>query len=647
MDRSVAPGDDFFAFANGAWVRSTEIPADRSDYGAFSLIDEQAERDVRAIVDAAAQDPAATGDRRKVGDAYAAFNDEAGIEARGLQPMQDELSRIASIADRRGLARHLGGTLRADVDLLNRTNYYSPRLFGLWISQSLVRPSEVVPYVVQGGLGLPDRAFYLEDGHMAAVREAYGAYVARILELAGTPDSAAAAKRTLALETAIARVHATQVETNDVRRGANEWQRGDFARKAPGVDWSTYFEAAGLGNQDDFIVWQPDAVSGISKLVATAPLESWRAWLRFHALNRAARFLPKAFDEARFGFYGTTLSGTPQQRDRWKRAIDVVNDALGEAVGRLYVEKHFAASTRARAEQMVTNLTAAFGRRIDQASWMSAATRARARAKLAGLRVAIGYPVGRRDYSALQIRRDDAFGNAQRASLFEYRRNLAKLGRPPDRDEWYLLPHEVNALNIPLENRLIFPAAILQPPFFDAAADDAINYGAIGATIGHEISHSFDNSGALFDEAGKLANWWTAEDFKRFDAAGAALARQYDAYRPFPDLAVNGRLTLGENIADVAGLATAFDAWQASQRGLPARTLEGFTPEQRFFLGYGQSWRSKTREPAQRTRIISDVHAPDEFRTETVRNQDGWYAAFGVQPRQRRYLAPEQRVRIW
>jgi putative endopeptidase len=589
----------------------------------------------------------ASSDLDATADFYAAFMDEAAIEQRGLAPLQPELDAIAALKDRAALARTLGASLRADVDLLNATNYYTDRLFGLWVSQDLHQPDRYAPYLVQGGLGMPDRDFYLEGGRFVELRAKYQAYVAQLFTLAGSADAEAKAARVLALETAIARVHASQQDTNDVQKGANAWARADFAKQAPGLDWDAFLDAAGLAAQQDFIVWQPGAVRGISALVASQPLATWQDWLAFHALDGAAPTLPKAWGDAHFAFHGNALSGTPQQKDRWKRAIEAVGSALGEAVGKLYVEKHFSPETKARADAMVKNLVAAFDQRIGAVDWMSAETKARAKAKLATLRIGMGYPDRWRDYSALEVRRDDALGNASRASLFEYHRNLAKLGQPVDHGEWFLLPQTVNALNVPLENRLIFPAAILQPPFFDAAADDAVNYGAIGGVIGHEITHSFDNSGALFDEKGRLANWWTKDDLARFEAAGAALAAQYDQYKPFPDLAVNGKLTLGENIADVAGLATAWDAYALSREGKPDETLEGFSPAQRFFLGWAQAWRSKAREPALRNSILTNVHAPGQYRALTVRNLDGWYPAFDVETGQALYLAPEQRVKVW
>ena len=645
MDRSVAAGDNFFDFANGGWVKTTEIPADRSSYGSFNVIAEKTLADTRAIMEEAGT--ASDAQARKVGDYYAAFMDEAGIETRGIAPVQPALAAIAGIGDKQALSKALGASLRADVDLLNATNYYTPHLFGVWVSVDLLQPDRNAPYLVQGGLGMPDRDFYLQDGRMAELRKAYEGYVAQLLTLAGHADAAAKAARIIALETKIARFHATQEETNDVQKGANAWKQADLAAKAPGMDWAAFLDAAGLSAQKDFIVWQPQAVSGLSKLVASEPLEAWKDYLAFHALDEAAPYLPKAFAEAHFAFHGTAMSGTPQQSERWKRAVGETNAAIGEAVGKIYVERHFDAATKARADEMAKNIIAAFAKRIDALVWMSPQTKARAKAKVAGLKVDMGYPGKWRDYGALEVKRDDALGNVQRASLFEYRRNLAKLGQPVDHSEWAMLPQTINAMNVPLENRLVFPAAILQPPFFDGAADDAVNYGAIGAVIGHEISHGFDNSGALFDETGKLHNWWTPDDLKQFNAAGDALAAQFSSYAPFPDVHVNGRLTLGENIADVAGLATALDAYVLSQQGKPAQTLEGFTPEQRFFLGFAQAWRSKAREQALRNALLTNVHAPGQFRTLTVRNLDAWYPAFEVKEGQQLYLAPDKRVKVW
>ncbi|MEP6882595.1 MAG: M13 family metallopeptidase [Dokdonella sp.] len=647
MDHDVQPGQDFFDFVNGNWVKTTEIPADRSSVSTFSVISEQAQKDTREILEGASTDASADGERKKIGDFYAAFMDEAGIEAKGISPIQPELDAIAGLADKKALSRAFGSTLRADVDLLNATDRETDRLFGVWISANLKQPDQYVPYLVQGGLGMPDRDFYLEGGRMADLRKQYEAHIAKVFELAGIADGKAKAAKILGIETEIAKTHATALETDDVEKGANTWLQKDFASKAPGIDWAGFFDAAGLSAQADFIVWQPKAVTGIAALVAKHSLADWKDYLTFHVIERESPYLPKAFADEHFAFNKRAISGTPEQRVRWKRAVDEADTALGEAIGKIYVQDHFSAETKARANAMVANLIAAFGKRIDAAEWMTPATKERAKSKLAGLKVGMGYPDRWRDYSALEVRRDDALGNAERAELFDYRRNLAKLGQPIDRGEWFMLPQTVNAVNIPLENRLTFPAAILQAPFFDGAADDAMNYGGIGGVIGHEISHSFDNNGALFDETGKLENWWTKEDFARFEAAGAALASQFDQYKPFADLSVNGKLTLAENIADVAGLATAYDAYKMAHADHPAATLDGFTPDQRVFLGWAQVWRSKFREQALRNTVLTNGHSPGHYRAQTVRNIDAWYPAFDVKEGQALYLAPDKRVKVW
>jgi putative endopeptidase len=514
----------------------------------------------------------------------------------------------------------------------------------------MAKPERNIAYLLQGGLGMPDRDFYLEGGRMAEMRTAYQAHVAKVLGLAGIADAEAKAARILALETAIARVHATQVETNDVKLGNNPWARADFDAKAPGMDWTAFLDGAQLGEQATIVVWQPKATVGISKLVATQPLETWKDYLAFHALDSASGVLPKAFVDERFAFYGTKMSGTPQMQERWKRAVGAVDGALGDAVGKIYVQRHFTPQTKARADELVKNLLAAFDKRIDNLGWMTPQTKARAKAKLAGLKIGMGYPAVWADYSTLEVRADDALGNAERASLFEYQRNLAKLGQPSRHDDWYMLAQEVNALNIPLENRLVFPAAILDAPFFDGAADDAVNYGAIGSVIGHEISHSFDSSGALFDENGKMQNWWTPEDLKRFEEACKALAAQYDGYEPFPGVHVNGKLTLGENTADNGGIRIAFLALQntLAQEGkkLNGPKVDGFTPAQRFFIGFGQVWCENRREQYSRMMVKVDPHSPGKFRVNgTVQNFDEFGKAFNCKKGSPMY--PEHSCRVW
>ncbi|HYN42346.1 MAG TPA: M13 family metallopeptidase, partial [Thermoanaerobaculia bacterium] len=448
-------------------------------------------------------------------------------------------------------------------------------------------------------------------------------------------------------ERLIATSHSSRDDSSDVAKGYNRWARSDFAARAPGLEWDAFFEAAGLAKQHEFIVWQPGAATGIAALVRDQPLSTWKEYLAFRTVESASTFLPKTFADEQFAFYGQVLSGTPKQSDRWKRAVAVTDAALGEAVGKLYVAKYFPPSEKARAEAMVKNEIAAFAKRVDRLDWMSPETKAKAKEKLAILKVYVGYPDRWRDYSGLEVVAGDALGNARRASLFEYHRNLAKLGQPVDRGEWVMNPQLVNAVNLPAMNAMNFPAAILQPPVFDPNRPEVMDYGAAGATIGHEISHSFDDQGALFDAEGRLKNWWTKEDFAHFGASAAKLVAQYDAYRPFPDLAVNGKLTVSENIADVAGLAVSYDAWRLSLGGREAPVIDGLTGDQQFFLSFAQSWRTKTREAALRQRIVTDGHAPAEYRADCVRNLDAWYAAFDVKPGQKLYLAPEERVKIW
>ena len=648
IDRSVAPGDDFFRFANGAWLKATEIPPDRSSWGSGEELAELTLKRTADLIRHAGPSAAAGTEARKIGDYYTSFMDEATIERLGVKPLASALKSIDAIGDRAALARELGLTLRADVDILNATNLYTPNLFGLWVAQDLDDPTRYSPFVVQGGLGMPDRDYYLNPSErMALIRQKYQEHIAAMLTLAHVPDAAEKAARIFALEHSMAEVHASRAESEDVLKGNNHWATKDFAQRAPGLDWTAFFAAAGLVRQSEYVVWQAGAVKGLSALTASVPLETWKDWLRFHLIESNAAYLPKAFVDEHFAFHGRVLTGTPQLRPRWKRAVQETNDALGEAVGKLYVARYFPPTEKARAEEMVRNLLAAFGTRIDRLTWMAPQTRAKAKAKLATLKVGVGYPDRWRDYSALEVVSGEALGNARRAQLFEYHRNLGKLGRPIDRGEWVMNPQLVNAVNLPAMNALNFPAAILQPPYFDPHRDAVMDYGAIGAVIGHEISHSFDDQGALFDASGRLRNWWTKDDFAHFQAAGERLVEQFDAYRPFPDISVNGRQTLSENIADVAGLSVSYDAWRLTLQGKHAPNAAGFSADQLFFLSFAQSWREKIREAELRRRIVTDSHAPAQYRAATVRNLDPWYDAFGVKAGQKLYLAPPDRVRVW
>jgi putative endopeptidase len=649
MDRSVKPGNDFFDYANGTWLARTEIPPDRSSYGSGAIVTDLTDGRVAELIQGAAKANASAGsDLRKIGDYYASFMDTTAIDAAGLEPVRPTLDSIAAIHDRKDLARALGSTLRADVDALNNTNFYTERLFGLWVAQDLDDPTHYSPFLLQGGLGMTDRSYYVDPSPaMAAIRGKYQEHIAAMLGLAKIPGADAKAASVMKLETAIATAHRSREESGNVTKGNNHWTRADFGTKAPGLDWETYFAAAGLAQPAQFVVWQPSAVTGISALTASEPLDTWKDYLTFHAIQSRAAFLPVAFGRQSFAFYGPVLSGAQKQRDRWKRAVSATNGALGFAVGRLYAARYFPAADKARAQAMVANLIAAFGERIDQLAWMAPATKKEAKAKLAVLKVGVGYPDTWPDYTGLKVVAGDAYGNAERAQLFQYRGSVAKLGQPVDRSEWVMNPQLVNAVNLPAMNALNFPAAILQPPYFDPKRPLAMDYGAIGAIIGHEVSHSFDNQGALFDAHGRLHNWWTPEDLEHFHASTRQLVKQYDGYKPFADLAVKGQQTLGENIADVAGLNAAYDAYRRSLRGKPAPVVDGFSGGQQFFISFAQSWRSKDREPSLRNRILSDGHSPGRYRAFTVRNLDAWYRLFDVKPGQALYLAPADRVRVW
>ena len=649
MDLSVKPGDNFFYYANGTWIKNTPIPPDRSSYGSGSILDELTNRRVSDLIQAAAGANAPAGSNlRKIGDYYASFMDTTAIDAAGLKPIQPLLDSIAAIADRRDLARVLGSTLRADVDVLNNTNYYTENLLGLWVAQDLDDPTHYSPFLLQGGLGMYDRSYYVDtSAAMVEIRAKYQGHVASMLALADIPDAAAKAAVIVQLETRIAQAHWSREESGDVLKGNNHWAAAAFDSLAPGLDWATYFAAAGLGDAPQFVVWQPSAVTGLSALTLSESLDTWKAYLTYHAIQSRAAFLPGSFGQETFAFYGAVLSGAQKPRDRWKRGVSATNGALGFAVGQLYAEKYFPAAEKARVEAMVANLIAAFAVRIDHLDWMAPSTKTEAKAKLAALKVGVGYPDSWPSYDGLQVVAGDAYGNAERSQLFRYRNNLARLGRPVDRSEWVMTPQTVNAVNLPAMNALNFPAAILQPPYFDPNRPVSMDYGAEGAIIGHEVSHSFDNTGALFDATGRLRNWWTPEDFTHFEASSKQLVEQYNSYKPFPDLAVNGQQTLGENIADLAGLTAAYDAYHRSLGGKPAKTVQGFTGDQQFFLSFAQSWREKEREPALRRGILTDGHSPDEYRAFTVRNIDAWYKAFDVKAGQTLYLAPDARVRVW
>ncbi len=654
MDPAIRPGDDFYHFANGGFIaRNTPLPADRAAIGVFSSLSDNSFKQVASIIDDATKANAPAGsDQRRIADLYRSYMDESAIESHGLSTLHTQLAVIAAIKDRHDLAHALGLSLRADVDALNNTNFHTANIFGLWVAPGFNDPDHYAPYLLQGGLQLPSRDYYLLDSpHMREIRTKYLAHIAAMFRLAGFSDADTRAALVLDLETSIARQHISLADSENIHTANNPWTMADFSTKAPGLDWTEFFLAAGLtnpnGKQPTFIVWQPSAVIGEAGIVIFRDLDSWKDLLAYHLIEASAIGTSKDLAEERFAFFGKTLSGTPAQRPRDFRGDAFVSTTLGDAVGQIYAQRFFSPEAKAQAQALVANLLAAFKIRLENLTWMAPTTKKEALAKLATLQVGVGYPDHWRSYAALEIKPDDLLGNMQRASLFEYHDSLSRIGTPVDRKEWTMEPQTVNAVNLPLDNGLNFPAAILQPPFFDPKAPAAANYGAIGTVIGHEISHTFDSEGAAFDSQGRVRNWWTPDDLAHFDAVTAALAAQYDTYKPFPDLAVNGKQTLGENIADVAGIAAALDGFHAATQGTTQPALGGFTPDQQFFLAFAQNWGSVTREAALRQQILGDPHAPGQFRAATVRNIDAWYTDFKVQPTDKLYLSPKDRVKIW
>ena len=633
MDRTVAPGDNFYQNANGTWAKSTPIPADKSNYGMFTKLDDLSKQRTRAIIEEAAKNPAS-----KIGNAYNSYLDTAAIEAKGLAPIQPWLNEIKGLNSRAGYAALAAKAGRYGINIP----------FGLFVGQDDKNPDRYVTAMFQGGIGMPDRDYYLtQDERMNGIRAKYLEHLTNVLTLAGESNAAARAKALLDFETSIAKVHWTQIDSRDATKTYNLLPLAKLQADAKGFDWSAFLRDSGLSAATEVNVAQPSAINGIAGLVASAPLQVLKDQLLIRSLDQFAAVLPNAFDKEAFAFYGTTLSGTPQQEERWKRAVTFTTSALADDVSQIYVARHFPPETKAAADQLVKNVVQAMGRRIEGLTWMAPETKARAKAKLANFRTKIGYPDRWEDYSALTIQPGDALGNALRAAEWQHNDNVKKLGEPIRRWEWGMTPMTINAYANFGMQEIVFPAAILQPPFFDPNADPAINYGGIGAVIGHEISHHFDDQGAKYDENGRLNEWWTEADKKAFEAAGKALVAQYDAYEIFPGANVKGAFTLGENIGDLAGLTIAYDAYKHSLNGKEAPVIDGTTGDQRFYLGWAQVWRRNYREANLRQRLITDPHSPSEQRTWVVRNLDPWYSAFKVQPGQKLYLTPEQRVRMW
>jgi len=632
MDPSVAPGDNFYQFANGTWAKNTPIPADKSSYGSFNILDDLSRERTRDVIQEESKDP-----NSRIGSAYASFMDQSAIESKGLAPFDPWLSQVRAIKSKKGLP-----ALYGDADGLGIN---VP--FNMFVGQDRKASDQYTLNVLQGGLGMPDRDYYLSaDPKIAETRAKYLDHLTNMLTLAGEKSAAARAKAIVDFETRIAKVHWTRADSRDATKTYNRMSLAEVRKLAPGFDFPAFVKADGM-TLDHVVVFQPSAFKGIATLIGQAPLSVLKDQLLVRSLDSYSAVLPKRFDDESFAFYGTVLNGTPQQEERWKRAVTFTVGALGDDVSKLYVAKYFPPETKAAADKLVHNLISAMDRRIDKLDWMGPETKAKAHAKLAAFTPKIGYPSQWRDMSGLVVDRADALGNAMRSARFEQAYQTGHLGGPIRRWEWGMTPMTINAYSNPTMVEIVFPAAILQPPFFDPNADPAVNYGGIGAVIGHEMSHQFDDQGAKYDLHGNLVDWWTPADAKNFQSRLDRLGAQFDAYEPLPGFHVQGKLTMGENVADLAGLTVAHDAYIASLGGTEPPVIEGTTGDQRFYFGWAQVWRRNYREPNLRQRLLTDPHSPSEQRAAIVRNLDPWYPAFNVQSGQKLYLAPADRVRIW
>ncbi|HEX6571092.1 MAG TPA: M13-type metalloendopeptidase [Steroidobacteraceae bacterium] len=640
FDREVRPQDDFYRFVNGTWLAKTEIPSDKNNYGAFTILQDDAEKNLRVIAEEAATAGAAAGsDTQLVGDFYTSFMDEAKAESLGLAPLEPELARIAAIQDRRQLQAYLAAAQLHDVDNLIGADIFAdaktPDVNTLWLSQS--------------GFGLPERDYYFsKEKRFEDIRAAYVRHIDNVFKLAGRQDAAAVAKRVMAFETKLAEASWPAVKLREVEKLYNPMSLAEAERATPGIDWSDWLAGLGITGVDQIVVAQPDYFQAVGKALQKEPLATWRDYLTLRAIDGYSPYLSSAFVNESFDFYGRTLSGTPQLKPRWKRALAELEGSTGDLLGKEYVKRHFPPEAKQRMDVLVANLLKAFDAGIDELEWMGPETRQQAHDKVRSFTVKIGYPTKWKEYPGLVTQRDDLVGNVVRAREVNAKRELAKVGKPVDKTEWGMTPQTVNAYYNPLANEIVFPAAILQPPFFDMKADDAANYGAIGAVIGHEISHGFDDQGRKFDGKGVLRDWWKPEDNERFMARANSLVKQYDAFSPLPGMNVNGQLTLGENIGDLSGLAVAYKAWELSLAGKPAAVIDGFTGEQRFFLGWGQVWKRKYRDEELVRRLKTDPHSPAQYRCNGIlRNMPAFARAFDVEPGDQMYLPPEQQVRIW
>jgi putative endopeptidase len=642
IDPAVRPQDDFYEYLNGKWMKTVEIPADKSSWGSFAKLRDDTLPQLRGIIEkAAAGNPAKGTDAQRIGDYYASFMDEAKLEQLGIAPLNGELAKIAALKDKSELPALLAHLGRIGVNV--------PYDFG--IHQDNKDSTKYVADIYQSGLGMPDRDYYLkaDDAKLADAKAKYLTHVEKMLALAGDKNAAANAKAIVDFETELAKVQWTKVELRDPIKAYNKVPLADMGKVAPDYDWNGYLQATGIAGKTTYvIVSQPTYLKGFAEIANKTSLDTWKAYLTMHLLDAYGSYLNKAFVDERFDFYGKTLSGVKEMEPRWKRGVGAIERSQGESLGKLYVAEYFPPERKARMEALVKNLLVAYKQSIDKLDWMSPATKKEAQAKLAKFTPKIGYPNKWKDYSALVVARDDLVGNVMRSREVEYNRELNKLGKPIDRDEWGMTPQTINAYYNPEMNEIVFPAAILQPPFFDANADDAVNYGGIGAVIGHEISHGFDDQGAQYDGDGNLRDWWTPADHKNFEAKTKMLVNQYNQFEPVKGYHVNGELTLGENIADNSGLAIAYKAYKISLKGKKAPVIDGLSGEQRLYMGWAQVWRTKMREQQQIVQVKTDPHSPGQFRANgTLRNQPGFYDAFKVKQGDKMYLAPQERVIIW
>ncbi len=637
MDTSIRPGADFNRYASGTYLANTPIPADRTSYGAFHVLHDRSQENLRTLIEESAANPGTSADAGRIGAFYASFMDEAAVERLGASPLQADLAEVRAADTREEIAGLMGRTQGG----------FGSSLFGAQVFEDLRDPSTVSAYITQGGLGMPDRDYYLEAS-FAEQRAAYQVYVAKALELAGWPNHEQAAADIVAFETRIAEQHWTQVQNRQIDKIYNPATLAELAAAAPGFDWAAWAEGAGVASVPVLIAANNTAFPGMARVFAETPVETLQSWQAFHVIDQASPYLSSAFVDNNFNFYGRVLGGQPENRPRWKRGVQQVDGSLGEVLGREFVARHFPAESKAQMEELVANLRRAMTARIENLDWMSPETRQQALYKMSRFGVKIGYPDEWREYDGLRLEPGDLYGNVERSAAFEWAFNLAKVGRPVNPLEWGMTPQTVNAYYNPVRNEIVFPAAILQAPFFDPHADPAVNYGGIGAVIGHEITHGFDDQGRKTDGDGVLRDWWTPEDAAKFEARAAVLGAQYSALTPLEGVSVNGDLTMGENIADLGGLLLALDAYHMSLNGAEAPVINGLTGDQRVFLGWAQVWRNNSRDEALRQQVTVDPHAPAQYRAAVPpRNIDAWYAAFGVQPGDEQYLAPEARARIW